>query len=87
VKKKASEMMSTYLDPDADALDGFEFLTMAEAAEVGHWTVLKTMNQSAGNDDVRELVEWALPIQERHFQDVLQGSQKLAAEQDPNDPA
>jgi hypothetical protein len=87
VKKKASEMMSTYLDPNADALDGFEFLTMAEAAEVGHWTVLKTMNQSAGNDDVRELVEWALPIQERHFQDVLQGSQKLAAEQDPNDPA
>jgi hypothetical protein len=87
VKKKASEMMSTYLDPEADALDGFEFLTMAEAAEVGHWTVLKTMNQSAGNDDVRELVEWALPIQERHFQDVLQGSQKLAAEQDPNDPA
>ena len=87
VKKKASEMMSTYLDPDADALDGFEFLTMAEAAEVGHWTVLKTMNQSAGNDDVRELVEWALPIQERHFQDVLQGSQKLAAEQDPNEPA
>ena len=34
-------MMSTYLDPDADALDGFEFLTMAEAAEVGHWAVLK----------------------------------------------
>ena len=32
VKKKAAEMMSTYLDKDADALDGFEFLTMAEAA-------------------------------------------------------
>ena len=40
VKKKAAEMMSTYLDKDADALDGFEFLTMAEAAEVGHWSVL-----------------------------------------------
>jgi len=87
VKQKASEMMSTYLDTDADALDGFEFLTMAEAAEVGHWSVLETMNQSAGNGDVRELVSWALPIQERHFQEVLEGSRKLAAEQDPNEPA
>jgi hypothetical protein len=87
VKKKAAEMMSTYLDPDAEALDGFEFLTMAEAAEVGHWSVLQKMNESAGNDEVRELVSWALPIQERHFQDVLLGSQKLAAEQDPNEVA
>ena len=48
VKKKASEMMSTYLDKDADALDGFEFLTMAEAAEVGHWSVLQTMKSFPG---------------------------------------
>jgi hypothetical protein len=87
VKKKAAEMMSTYLDQDADALDGFEFLTMAEAAEVGHWSVLQTLNDSAGNSKVRELVEWALPIQERHFQEVLQGSRKLAAEEDPNERA
>jgi coenzyme F420-reducing hydrogenase alpha subunit len=85
VKKKASEMMSTYLDSDSDALDGFEFLTMAEAAEVGHWSVLQTMNESAGNEQVRELVSWALPIQQRHFEQVLQGSQKLAAEEDPNE--
>jgi hypothetical protein len=87
VKKKAAEMMSTYLDKDADALDGFEFLTMAEAAEVGHWSVLKTMNDSAGNSEVKQLVEWALPIQERHFQEVLHGSRKLAAEEDPNEKA
>jgi len=87
VKQKASEMMSTYLDKDADALDGFEFLTMAEAGEVGHWSVLQTLNQSAGNERVRELVEWALPIQERHLQDVLQGSRRLAAEEDPNETA
>ena len=34
-------MMKTYLGEDADALDGFEFLTMAEAGEVGHWSVLR----------------------------------------------
>ena len=50
VKKKATEMMSTYLDEDADALDGFEFLTMAEAAEVGHWSVLADAERAAGND-------------------------------------
>jgi hypothetical protein len=87
VKKKASEMMSTYLDKDADALDGFEFLTMAEAAEVGHWSVLRQLNQKARHDGLEELIEWALPIQERHFQDVLQGSQQLAAEEDPNETA
>jgi coenzyme F420-reducing hydrogenase alpha subunit len=87
VKKKAAEMMSTYLDKDADALDGFEFLTMAEAAEVGHWSVLQTLNDSAGNSEVSQLVEWALPMQERHFQSVLQGSRKLAAGEDPNEKA
>jgi len=85
VKKKATEMMSTYLDEQSDALDGFEFLTMAEAAEVGHWSVLQTMNESAGNEQVRELVSWALPIQERHFQQALEGSKRLAAEEDPNE--
>jgi coenzyme F420-reducing hydrogenase alpha subunit len=87
VKKKASEMMNTYLDDDADALDGFEFLTMAEAAEVGHWSVLRTLNEQAGNAELRGLIEWALPIQERHFQNVLEGSVKLAGEEDPNEKA
>ena len=87
VKKKASNMMSTYLDSDADALDGFEFLTMAEAAEVGHWSVLRTLNEQAGNAQLRGLIDWALPIQEKHFRNVLQGSVKLAGEEDPNEKA
>lgn len=33
-KVEASEMMETYLGDDADGLDGFEFMTMAEAGEV-----------------------------------------------------
>jgi hypothetical protein len=84
-KQKASEMMATYLDEESDALDGFEFLTMAEAAEVGHLQVLGTLAQSAGDAGVQELVQWALPIQERHFQQVLEGSKTLAAEEDPNE--
>jgi hypothetical protein len=87
VKKKASEMMSTYLDDDSDALDGFEFLTMAEAAEVGHWSVLQTLNEQAKNAKLGEVIEWALPIQERHFDEVLAGSRQLAADEDPNERA
>ena len=51
VKAKGAEMMATYLEPDSDALDGFEFLTMAEAGEVGHWGVLKTLNTRARSAD------------------------------------
>jgi hypothetical protein len=83
-KNEAAEMMSTYLGSDADELDGFEFLTMAEAGEVGHWEILGELNEKAGEAEVRELVEWALPIQERHLRDVRQGSLTLASEEDPN---
>jgi hypothetical protein len=86
-KGEATEMMSTYLGDDADALDGFEFLTMAEAGEVGHWSVLRTLNQQAGDQRLQELIDWALPIQERHFEEVKAGSLKLAAEEDPSEPA
>jgi hypothetical protein len=87
VKQKATEMMQDYLDRAADALDGFEFLTMAEAGEVGHWEILKTLNQRAGNAGVQELVEWGIPIQQRHLEQVRQGSLKLASEEDPNEEA
>jgi hypothetical protein len=83
-RNEAAEMMSTYLDADSDDLDGFEFLTMAEAGEVGHWEILGKLNEKAGESEVGELVEWALPIQERHLKDVREGSLRLAAEEDPN---
>jgi hypothetical protein len=82
-KRKGAEMMKIYLDKDSDALDGFEFLTMCEAGEFGHWTVLQQMNGNAGHADVAELVAWALPIQEGHFQGALAGSKQLAASEDP----
>jgi hypothetical protein len=86
-KTEATEMMSTYLGDDADALDGFEFLTMAEAGEVGHWSVLRKLNEQAGDQRLQELIDWALPIQERHFEDVKAGSLKLAGLEDPADTA
>jgi hypothetical protein len=83
-KSEASEMAATYLGEDADGLDGLEFMTMAEAGEVGHWAVLGKLNEKAGESEIAELVEWALPIQERHFSEVKEGSLVLAGEEDPD---
>jgi len=84
-KSEATDMMSPYLGDDAEGLDGFEFLTMAEAGEVGHWAILGKLNEKAGEQRITELVGWALPIQERHFSEVKEGSLKLAAEEDPSE--
>ena len=71
VKTKGATMMKTYLERTSDDLDGFEFLTMAEAGEVGHWGVLQELNKQARHPGVRELVKVQLPIQKRHLKDVL----------------
>ena len=86
-KGEATEMMSTYLGGDSDGLDGFEFLTMAEAGEVGHWAVLEKLNESAGEQEIGALVEWALPIQERHLSNAKECSLQLAGEKDPYEEA
>jgi hypothetical protein len=85
-KAEAVEMMETYLEGEDEALDGFEFLTMAEAGEVGHWLIVAKLNQKAGNPEVRALADWALAIQQRHFQEVLDASVQLAGEEDPDQP-
>jgi hypothetical protein len=84
-KQSAVEMMETYLEGEDEALDGFEFLTMAEAGEVGHWSIVGRLNEQAELDGVRELVDWALPIQQRHLKDTLDASLKLASRQDANE--
>ncbi len=86
-KSKGAEMMKTYLDSDSDTLDGFEFLTMAEAGEVGHWSVLAAMNSQANHAEVGSLVKWALPIQQRHFTAVMEASVELAGDEDPDETA
>src|SRR3954469_3712815 len=83
VKAEATEMREAYLGGEDDPLDGFEFLTMAEAGEVGHWAIVAKLNERAGIAELRKLTDWALPIQQRHFQEVVDGSLKLAADEDP----
>jgi hypothetical protein len=81
-KGEAQEMMKTYLSgDDVDGLDGFEFLVMAEAGELGHWEIVREMNEQVGDESIRRLSEFVLPIQERHLSDAREWSLRLAREE------
>lgn len=86
-KGEATEMMETYLGEDADGLDGLEFLTMAEAGEVGHWKIVEKLNEQLGDRDLKELTDFVIPMQEGHFNVVMEDSLLLAAQEDPKAPA
>jgi hypothetical protein len=81
-KAEVGEFMKTYLE-DAEALDGLEFLSMAEAGETAHWEILGTLNETAKDKDVADLVKFALPIQQRHVDAVREHALRLAAAEDP----
>jgi hypothetical protein len=82
-KAEGKAFMDIYLGEDSDELDGFEFLTMTEAGEAGHWAILGKLNEKAGEETIRDLVDWALPIQERHLEQVREGPLQLAADEEP----
>jgi hypothetical protein len=85
-KTEATEMMSTYLSgDDVDALDGFEFLIMAEAGELGHVEIVNKLTEQAGDEKLREFSQWALEVQQRHFEDTRRCALTLASEEDPNE--
>lgn len=83
-KKKATEMMRDYLAGSAEALDGYEFMTMAEAGEVGHWAVLGELNKKARNPEIARVVREQLPVQKRHLKQAQEGALVLARDEDPN---
>jgi hypothetical protein len=86
-KTEAGEMLEAYLGgDDVDALDGFEFLIMAEAGEWGHWEIVGTMAAKAKDRNVVKLADWATPIQQGHFDAARRSSLQLAADEDPNEP-
>jgi hypothetical protein len=80
-KHEAGEMMSAYLGGEVEALDGFEFLSMAEAGELCHWEIVDTMSETIGAKDVRDLAGWAVGVQREHVETVRRASLVLAAEE------
>jgi hypothetical protein len=78
-KHEAHEMMQGYLSgDDVGGLDGYEFLIMAEAGELGHWEIVREMNKVVQLPGLAEVVDEVLPIQERHFRAAREASLALA---------
>jgi hypothetical protein len=84
-KAEVNGFMKSYLE-DAEALDGLEFLSMAEAGELAHWEILATLNETANDRDIADAVEFALPLQRSHVDAIRKQSLRLAAEEDPSEP-
>jgi hypothetical protein len=80
-KSEATDMMKTYLGGEEEALDGFEFLSMAEAGELCHWEIVQKMSETIGDQQVNELAGWAVPVQRSHVETVRDASLALAAEE------
>src|SRR3954468_16350180 len=80
-KTEAEDMMKTYLGGEEEALDGFEFLSMAEAGELCHWEIVQKIADTVGERSVAELADWAVPVQRGHIQTVREASLALAAEE------
>jgi predicted Rossmann-fold nucleotide-binding protein len=85
-KAEVTGFMKTYLE-DAEALDGLEFLGMAEAGEMIHWEILATLNETAKERNVAGLVKFAVPLQQTHVKAVREHSLRLAADEDPAEAA
>jgi hypothetical protein len=77
-KSEAADMMQTYLSGEDEALDGFEFLSMAEAGELCHWEIVQTMAGELSDASVRELADWAVGVQRKHVEQVREASLALA---------
>src|SRR3954451_3859781 len=61
-KGEATDMMKTYLGGEEEALDGFEFLAMAEAGELCHWEIVATIAERTGETAAKQLADWAVPV-------------------------
>ncbi|HEV7496058.1 hypothetical protein [Baekduia sp.] len=80
-KSEATDMMETYLADEEEALDGFEFLSMAEAGELCHWEIVEKMSETIGAEDVRALAGWAVGVQREHVETVRRASLALASQE------
>jgi hypothetical protein len=80
-KAEATDMMKTYLEGEEEALDGFEWLSMAEAGELCHWEIVETMSERVGETAVHELATWAVDVQREHVKVVRRAALELAVKE------
>src|SRR3954454_19182311 len=80
-KTEAVDMMKTYLEGEEEALDGFEFLSMAEAGELCHWEIVERMAGALGESEVSGLASPIVELQREHVETVRRAYLALAEEE------
>ena len=60
---------------------------MAEAGELAHWEILAKLNETANDQDIADAGAAHCRFQRFHVDAVRQQSLRLAAEEDPSEPA
>ena len=81
--EKAADLAGAWIKGGTGPLAAWAFLAMSEAGEVATWTALARLAAKGDFAAVRELADWALPLQERHLSVALDGAAKLADTCDP----
>lgn len=77
VERKAGELVAAWVKAGTDTIDRYAFLAMAETGELAATAALGVLG--SGDATIEELVEWALPLQERHLAHALGGCTRAAA--------
>jgi rubrerythrin len=84
--EKSADLAGAWFKAGTGPLEALTFLAMAESGEVATWTALAELVRASDDAELRELVEWALPVQQRHLQVALGAIAKLATAADPAAP-
>ena len=82
---KAAEMMKTYLDERGRRARRLRVPDHGRGRRGRPLVGAREAQRARRRRVHRELVEWALPIQQRHFQDVQLASTQLASEKSPQE--
>lgn len=78
-----ADLLGAWFKAGTDPLRAWTFLAMGEAGEVAAWLAVSSLAERHPHDEVRELAEWALPVQQRHLRVALDGAVALAASLEP----
>lgn len=79
----------TVLEEKLAEVAGLAMATKAatEVSSLGHWSVLRKLNERARRDDVGQLVEWALPIHSSATSRTCSTAHSSLPHEDPNEPS
>jgi hypothetical protein len=79
VNERGADLVGAWFKAGTEPIQAWMFLAMGEAAEVAAWRSFARLLREAdgGPHPIRKLVEWALPLQERHLDMALDGAASL----------